>query len=152
MTVAEALMQVDALADKLGEPVDIGIRVMVAALHMHGIATYASCEGHLDHGFPYPWVDIGTYIEHPTTEKSVVLANRKHCARLVRLLKDYYQAQPVYTYQLGMEASGTMGDARLRAMGVPDIEAASLAEKTVRLRTNQADMQDFADYLVRRAI
>jgi len=43
--------------DKLGCPIDEGIFETVVALNILGITTTMSCEGHLDHGLPYPWVD-----------------------------------------------------------------------------------------------
>jgi len=49
---------VDHWTDGLGRPIDKKIKEVVIALNMSGIKTEASCEGHLKHGFPYPWVDI----------------------------------------------------------------------------------------------
>src|SRR4051812_35177425 len=46
------------VADRLGRPIDDGIFKTVVALNVLGISTRMSCEGHLDHGLPYPWVDI----------------------------------------------------------------------------------------------
>lgn len=47
------------VTDKLGKPIDAGIFDTVMALNVLGVPTTMSCEGHLDHGLPYPWVDIG---------------------------------------------------------------------------------------------
>jgi hypothetical protein len=38
--------------------VDAGIRDTVTALRLLGFRTTASCEGHVDHGRPGPWVDV----------------------------------------------------------------------------------------------
>jgi len=35
-----------------------GIRHLVYVLRELGFKTYASCEGHLDHGNPFPWVSL----------------------------------------------------------------------------------------------
>ncbi|HWS85052.1 MAG TPA: hypothetical protein VN207_12430 [Ktedonobacteraceae bacterium] len=48
--------QVALTTDALGKRIDIGIMGLVLALNAYGIKTTASCEGHLDHGNPYPWV------------------------------------------------------------------------------------------------
>ncbi len=50
--------EVAGLVDGLGVPVDDGIRDTVIALRLLGIETVFSCEGHLDYGFPCPWVDV----------------------------------------------------------------------------------------------
>ncbi len=55
----EALDETNQLADRLGLGIDDGIKETVAALRMHGFDTTGSCEGHLDHGLAYPWIDIG---------------------------------------------------------------------------------------------
>ncbi len=49
---------VESVADKLGMPVDQKIKFPVAALIANGFKTTMSCEGHLDHGAPWPWIDI----------------------------------------------------------------------------------------------
>jgi len=49
---------VSTFTDKLGTLVDPGIFETVVALNLLGLRTFQSCEGHLDHGCPYPWVTI----------------------------------------------------------------------------------------------
>ncbi len=52
---------VDRVRDRLGKPVDPGIRDTVAALNLLGFPTSQSCEGHVNargHGLPAPWVDF----------------------------------------------------------------------------------------------
>lgn len=53
-----ARREVDSLCDRLGKPLDEKIKELVIGLRCHGIRTIASCQGHLDHGLPYPWVDV----------------------------------------------------------------------------------------------
>ena len=48
------------LADRLGCPLDAEIRETVIALNLLGFQTCQSCEGHLDHGCLYPWIDFET--------------------------------------------------------------------------------------------
>lgn len=45
--------------DRVGMPIDRGVLDTVVAFRAWGFVTKASCEGHLDHGLPYPWIDIG---------------------------------------------------------------------------------------------
>jgi hypothetical protein len=48
--------------DRIGMPIDEGIFETVVALNALDIPTSMSCEGHLDHGLPYPWIDVNTFI------------------------------------------------------------------------------------------
>lgn len=50
---------VDNCRDKLGYPIESGIKPVVIGLNAHGINTTMSCEGHTDRGRIYPWVDVG---------------------------------------------------------------------------------------------
>jgi hypothetical protein len=42
--------------DGQGRRIDLGIMGVVLYLNVHGIFTTFSCEGHVDHGEPFPWV------------------------------------------------------------------------------------------------
>lgn len=50
--------RVAQLTDKLGREMDAGIIDTVVALNLAGFTTVQSCEGHLDHGAAYPWVNL----------------------------------------------------------------------------------------------
>ncbi len=54
--------QVDRIVDGLKEPIDAGIKEVIVGLKAHDFGTMGSCEGHLDHGLPYPWVAVGSLI------------------------------------------------------------------------------------------
>jgi hypothetical protein len=43
-------------ADGMGRRIDLGVMGLVLALNAHGVRTTGSCEGHMDHGHPFPWV------------------------------------------------------------------------------------------------
>lgn len=60
---------VDLWVDQLGCPIDSEIKEIVVALNAMGIKTTASCEGHLDHGYAYPWVELE--IDSPDFEQLV---------------------------------------------------------------------------------
>jgi hypothetical protein len=63
----EAEQQAEKITDGLGKIIDAGIKETVIALKVHGFVTIGSCEGHLDHGLPYPWIDI----ESPLAENNL---------------------------------------------------------------------------------
>lgn len=48
----------DNIVDNLGKKIDDGIKEAVVILTKIGFKTSASCEGHLNWGFPFPWIDI----------------------------------------------------------------------------------------------
>ncbi len=50
------------ITDGLGMEIEPGIWDTVKFLKAHDFPTYASCEGHIDRGMPYPWVDIGDFL------------------------------------------------------------------------------------------
>lgn len=50
--------EVDIVGDRLGYPIDEGIKETVVFLKALGISTTGSCEGHTDSGLPWPWVGI----------------------------------------------------------------------------------------------
>ena len=54
----EMCKRVATFTDKLGATIDDGIFDTVVALNLLGFHTFQSCEGHLDHGYPYPWVTV----------------------------------------------------------------------------------------------
>lgn len=54
----EGCAEVARFADALGSPIDAGIFDTVVVLNLLRMTTYQSCEGHLDHGCPYPWVTL----------------------------------------------------------------------------------------------
>lgn len=52
------LEKVERLRDTLGFPIDPNIRETVVALNLSGMATSASCQGHIDRGRGAPWVTV----------------------------------------------------------------------------------------------
>ncbi|HLG63845.1 MAG TPA: hypothetical protein VKY19_18025 [Ktedonosporobacter sp.] len=54
----EACQAVEQFTDKLGLGIDPGIFETVVALNLLRIQTVQSCEGHLDHGYAYPWITV----------------------------------------------------------------------------------------------
>lgn len=52
------IKETNCLTDKLNMPLDNGIKYIVAVLRYNEFQTVGSCEGHLNWGLSYPWVDI----------------------------------------------------------------------------------------------
>lgn len=64
------------ITDGMGCSIDEGIVEAVVAFNLLGLRTCQSCEGHLDDGLPYPWVDFETD-EFPTFKQALEDASRK---------------------------------------------------------------------------
>lgn len=54
----EGCQAVEQFRDRLGQSIDPGIFETVVVLNLLRIETFQSCEGHLDHGCPYPWITV----------------------------------------------------------------------------------------------
>jgi hypothetical protein len=65
----EKIEQVGNRHDRAGGEMDRGIIESMVALNIHGIPTEQSCEGHLDHGIPSPWIAIEA-VNRPTERYS----------------------------------------------------------------------------------
>ncbi|MFA7315790.1 MAG: hypothetical protein WC059_03255 [Candidatus Paceibacterota bacterium] len=53
--------EVEMITDRLGKRIDSNIKESVVAFSALGFNTSGSCEGHLDRGLPYPWIDIDAF-------------------------------------------------------------------------------------------
>lgn len=61
----EIEQEVEKIIDKKGKPVDEEIKQTIVSLKANDFLPIGSCEGHLDRGEDYPWVDI----QSPLVEK-----------------------------------------------------------------------------------
>lgn len=79
---------IDNIVDSLGKEIDPLIKNMVILLNRNGITTMASCEGHLDYGEHFPWVDF----EYPCLNKFIRLLEDYECSGHIHImfLKDYH--------------------------------------------------------------
>src|SRR5690242_18911127 len=72
----EAEAFVRRITDGQGCPIDEGIVETVVAFNLLGLRTCQSCEGHLDGGWPYPWIDFETD-EFPAFKQALEAASRE---------------------------------------------------------------------------
>lgn len=78
----DAELFVTKLADSLGKPIDANTKELVIVLHCLKFTTSQSCEGHIDHGYPYPWIEIRN--EDPDK-------NLLEELRIVQYLEEFYE-------------------------------------------------------------
>jgi hypothetical protein len=82
-------------------PIDEGIFETVVALNALDIPTSMSCEGLLDYGLPYPWIDVSTpsFVKDDTREITEILELQR---RLLELRRE--QEKDINMQQLRMES------------------------------------------------
>jgi hypothetical protein len=66
--INEAIKKFENTADALGLGIDKGVIEQVAVLDLLGYFTTASCEGHINSGLPYGWIDFGSEIDRRERE------------------------------------------------------------------------------------
>ncbi len=148
-----ARTQVESLEDALGKRLDEGIKEPVVALRAFGIPTNQSCEGHLDHGNPYPWVQI--YAPEPegwqTSQQLQAewrVANESFRNEVAGLLDAFYQEHPSDpSVALHMAEMGVFGAFKLQSPPELINEHPPDAAQLVRYRQ---EMNDFAQFLLAR--
>lgn len=152
MNVDALYKKADKIADNLGYPIDEGIKKTVVGLWAHGICTTGSCEGHADHGEPFPWVDIE--LEEPKewqsdskAMKEWKKANLAQAAKVQELLNTFNK-NTVYPAPLIMVARGQFGARRLQTGRTKSITD-TIPPKF--LKELQSQVNDFADFLLEEA-
>lgn len=99
----EATHEATRFTDRLGRGLDPGIRDTVIALNMLGVSTTQSCEGHLDHGRPYPWVTFDSAEAKALFQQSgVAFANEQF--EDAHALKHRAEAEQAYDQRKVIEA------------------------------------------------
>ncbi len=144
--------------------------LQVVAFNVVGIHTVASCAGHVDHGAPYPWIDVG---DPAIEELSQTIARRLHegerdapetkqlqhrCRLLyldveqqvVTLLNAFYQQyQMDYDRHLSISRFSN-GKPRIQSHGAAYQEFRTLEQRTAKLAEYQDEMQTVAAFLKTR--
>ena|SRR5579885_1692239 len=171
----DAVAFVRRITDGQGCPIDEGIVETVVALNLLGLRTCQSCEGHLDDGWPYPWVDFETD-EFPAFKQALEETSREELspeereakgaqlvalaatlpsrgvlyARLEELLGTYYQQYPATSeeWRLVIHWSSPI---LFRLMPSCGYEAAiwPTEMRARNLQRAQAEMQAFTQFLKR---
>ena len=114
--------EVEQLTDALGKSVDDGIIEPVTGLRALAFPTSASCEGHFEHGCPYPWVDVEVpdSSERPRTIEEKEDLERKRFKlenRLIDLLEDFYSNRTVPYHAMLIIQPHAVNWFRLRSAG-----------------------------------
>jgi hypothetical protein len=121
------------VTDKLGKRIDDGIFETVVALNVLGIGTTQSCEGHMDWGVPYPWINI---------EPNLDMKYQLHL-----LLAQFYATQKV-----NFETILIFHGYRLQSQGAYFSSLLAAEEQAQKLQAYQQEMMAFTAFLKKLAI
>lgn len=77
MDIEQLKQQLKLTVDRLGMNIDEGIFETVLYLNAHGLNTTASCEGHLDRGLAFPWVEFSSKEAESAQEKFYELSKQR---------------------------------------------------------------------------
>ena len=145
----EALRRkVDLIADRLGKPIDVGVKEAVVALWAIGFETDGSCEGHSDHGVDYPVVYASAPVPENVDEDDLYEqskwreANMLLRAKLEALLDEYYEGDDS-SIKLGIEDRGKLGPITFRPLPSEKIVKADLDRY-------QRDIERFSAFVVQK--
>lgn len=148
---------VDEMKDKLGREIDEGIKETVVAFLAFDFNTFASCEGHLDHGLPYPWVEIR--IPAPKGWKGANEEKKKELkeewnekilkkeAEMLKLLDEFYQKRKEVPYSIRLVINELAWGFRVQGIGSKVAERLMPEKKRERLELLQKEMQAFTQFL-----
>ncbi len=159
----QKLKDLDKVVDGLGMGIDAGIKETVALLNLADVQTTASCEGHKNWGYPYPWIDIGhpdawgiykqldkikdyESKEFKSLTDQITRLNKPECEKLFKLLKHFYpKSETDYEAMLIISPYGH-GAGRLQSRQEYIYEGDKEAY-TRHARLAKAEMKRFARFL-----
>ncbi len=88
----------EQVTDGLGKHLDAKIKNLVVVLNLLGIKTRQSCEGHLDWGNAYPWIDLDFSSAYLIEEKRRLVLQKldevesklkdKECIKVIELISE----------------------------------------------------------------
>lgn len=164
--IQDQLVEIDKITDRLGMPIDEGVRLLVAALRARGFTTVDSCEGHEKRrsNGPRVWLtpknsetllrDLRTLDEESEDAKLLRRQIRDEGyrlrSRLLDLLDDFYTDRKTSTWlQIILESRGIYGDCVLICQGTTTVDAIKPDGQRLKwLALAKQEFADFTDFLI----
>jgi len=142
----EVREDVNHIVDALGMPIDEGVKEAVTALRVFGFPTVASCEGHFDWGYPYPWVEIRA--SESLRHQRQRFENLGHRQRMLILLGKFYIGRNVaFDARLSFDPADNAGGFRLQSAGGEVMEILSYEERQEKQQLYRREISEFAAFL-----
>lgn len=121
--------KINCIGDGLGYPIDEGIKHVVVSFNLCGLKTSASCEGHLNWGLPYPWIDLDP------------LSRQKFDSIITEYNKDKRDYLYLRSVDKGIFGAGrVMNYNRIQDNGINDERFLTIFQK---------EINEFADFLIK---
>lgn len=156
--------EVERMKDSTGRGVDEGIKEAVVALRAFDFPTTASCEGHFDCGYPYPWIEICVLAAEGWSEEegwqkrgeSWVkekeeqgrVENLKQRQRMIRLLNEFYaDRETPFDARLTFDWIGRYAAFRIQSIGGDVMELLPPKEREEKHQLYTKEMNDFSNFL-----
>ncbi len=149
------MFDVNKVTDKLGKPIDEGIKKMVLILNQIGFRTAMSCEGHKhSEGYTFPWVDIEAeplkgWRDNEEKKKRWSQENLWQARRMITLLDEFYRERQLLFLglMLSLDWRGIFGAFRLQSMEVRTLRILTKTEQEKKYQLCVKEMDDFIDFL-----
>lgn len=148
MTIQEKEQHLEQIFDKVartvddqGRRIDLGIMGAVLYLNVHKIKTTFSCEGHLDHGLPYPWIWVPIEDQSKLTEMLTAFHEREEEGE-----EDEHGEQAM-DRMLVIVSAFVEGVCVLQNFGAACQNEREPRLRAEKLKAYQEEMQSFAEFL-----
>jgi len=145
-------IDLEKVTDKLGEPIDKGIIEGVAVLNKLGFPTSQSCEGHLDRGYPFPWIEIyphepeeENWKENSALREKVIQEENKYKNKFQELI-DSYNKEKGFSQSKFKFVDIEYGF-RFQTSDNRDTNEMNIKEKEKFLKQTRNNLSDFIEFL-----
>lgn len=164
---SEIADRIEKITDKLGMPIDAGVRESIIALRAFGINTDASCEGHSERALPAPWISFSSKENGVLREKLKEVRNegnkdeerkisqimRKNSileqGKLILLLDEFYRDR-IVPYDVRLIITPIRGNT-LESQGADLLEIETDESKRQQKSSEyKEEMKAFTDFLKRK--
>ena len=151
-----ARKEVEKITDKLGTPVDTGIKETVAIFRALGITTSSSCAGHKDEeeGYAIPYIQVYApapqgWKEDKQKQEQWKQANLKQREKLQPLLEEFNKSRKtIQDARLYFRNIGLFGGFTVES--IAKIKSSSIPEAIEMITAFQKEMSDFTSFLKQR--
>ncbi|MFH0912435.1 MAG: hypothetical protein V1807_02130 [Patescibacteria group bacterium] len=143
------------IADKIGTPIDAGIKDIVVALMVYGFPTSQSCEGHANNqqSSLYPWIEIyspepDAWQNNEAQKEAWRTENLKQQKKMIELLSEFYQNRKTsFDAQLCIQYVGAFGGFRIHSTGADILSLLPPIQQQKNLNLYRQEITDFSKFL-----
>jgi len=146
--------KVNHITDRVGMPIDAGIKDTVVTLMVHGFPTSQSCEGHPEqHDLSYPWVEIYTpepnnWKNDESKKETWQIENLKQQQKMIEYLSEFYQDRKTpFEAQLCIHYIGAFGGFRIHSTGAETMSLSSPTQQQEKFNLYRQEIISFSQFL-----